>query len=73
MTPEQIEATLTTLGLSPKKAAHLFRHNERTMRRWIAGERGIPQGIAILLQLMLDSKITEADIAAAADTVFDHS
>jgi hypothetical protein len=38
-----------------------LRHDERTMRRWISGERGVPQGIAILLQLLLDGRITIAE------------
>lgn len=67
MTPEQIEAALAKLGLSPKQAGRLFRHDERTVFRWKSGERGIPQGIAILLHLLLDSKVTIADVAAAAD------
>lgn len=71
MTPEQIEAALKQLGLSPKAAGHLFRHDERTMRRWIAGDRGIPQGIAILLQLLLAGKITAADVEAACEKAFD--
>jgi hypothetical protein len=71
MTPEQINAALAKLGLSPKEAGRLFRHDERTVFRWKAGDRGIPQGIAILLHLMLDGKISKADVAAATAVVFD--
>lgn len=71
MTPDQIQAALNNLGLTQQQAARLFRHDERTMRRWVLGERGIPQGIAILLQLLLDGKVSQADIAAAADAIFD--
>jgi hypothetical protein len=35
------------------------------------GIRGVPQGIAILLRLMLDGKISKADVAAATAVVFD--
>lgn len=67
MPPEQIEAALAKLGLSPKQAGRLFRHDERTVFRWKSGERGVPQGIAILLHLLLDGTVTIADVAAAAD------
>jgi hypothetical protein len=70
MTPEQINAALAKLGLSPKEAGRLFRHDEPVFR-WKAGDRGIPQGIAILLHLMLDGKISKADVAAATAVVFD--
>jgi hypothetical protein len=35
------------------------------------GIRGVLQGIAILLRLMLDGKISKADVAAATAVVFD--
>jgi hypothetical protein len=40
------------------------------VRRWAAGERGAPQGIAILLQLLLAGRVTVADVQAAADAAF---
>jgi DNA-binding transcriptional regulator YiaG len=71
MSPEQIEAALAKLGLTQQQAARLFRHDERTMRRWIGGDRGIPQGIAILLRLLLAGTISIADVQAAAEKAFD--
>ena len=70
MTPDQIQAALNELGLTQQQAAKLFRHNERTMRRWIAGDVGISQGIAILLQMLVDGTITVADVRRTAEKVF---
>lgn len=71
MTPAQIQAALNQLGLTQQQAARLFRHDIRTVQRWLAGERGIPQGIAILLELMIDGKIGKADVAEASEKVFE--
>jgi hypothetical protein len=62
MTPAQLQAALNELGLTQQQGARLFRHDERTVRRWIAGDCGLPQGIAILLQLLLAGTITVADV-----------
>ena len=70
MTPYQLQAALNELGLTQQQAAKLFRHNERTMRRWIAGDVGISQGIAILLQMLVDGIITVADVKRAAEKLF---
>lgn len=67
VTPDQIQAALNEIGLTQQQAARLFRHDERTMRRWVLGERAIPQGIAILFHLLLNGTVTIADVAAAAD------
>ena len=66
----QIQAALNELGLTQQQGARLFRHDERTMRRWISGDRGIPQGIAILLQMLVDGTITVADVQCTAEKVF---
>jgi hypothetical protein len=71
MTSAQIRAALKQLGLSPQRAAKLFRHDERTMRRWVADERGIPQGIAILLQMLVDGTVTVADVQHTAEKLFE--
>ena len=60
MTPYQIQAALNELGLTQQQAAKLFRHNERT----------ISQGIAILLQMLVDGIITVADVKRAAEKLF---
>lgn len=62
MTPNQFRAALDRLKLSQLGAARLFRANDRTVRRWAIGERGIPPTVAILVKLMLAGKVTAADI-----------
>jgi len=71
MTPEEIKAALASLNLTQQQGARLFRHNERTIRRWIAGDVGVPQGIAILLQMLVDGIVTVADVQRAAEKMFD--
>jgi DNA-binding transcriptional regulator YiaG len=65
MTPNQFRTALDRLKLSQLGAARLFNANDRTVRRWALGERGIPEGVAILLRLMVAGKITIADIENA--------
>lgn len=71
MTPEDIKAALNQLGLTSHEAGHLFRHDERTIRRWLSDERGVPQGIAILLQMLVNGTITVADVQRASEKLFD--
>jgi hypothetical protein len=40
MDPPEIKAALDKLGLTPQEAARLFRHDRRTVQRWIYDERG---------------------------------
>lgn len=70
MSPEEIKAALASLALTPQQAGKIFRHDERTIRRWLADERGVPQGISILLQLLVDGTITVADVQRASEKVF---
>jgi len=63
MPPEELRAALDKLGLTQQKAAELFGHDQRAMRYWVAGHRAIPQGIAILLRLLVAGKITIGDVA----------
>ncbi len=62
MTPTQFRAALDRLGLSQARAAALVGADPRTARRWALGERSPPECVAILLRLMLDGTITQADI-----------
>jgi DNA-binding transcriptional regulator YiaG len=70
VTPAQIQAALNQIGLTQQQGARLFRHNERTIRRWIAGDVGVPQGIAILLQMLVDDIVTVADMQRTANKLF---
>lgn len=52
MTPTALRATLAALGLTQAEAAHMLGVDERTIRRWLAGERKIPEPAARLLGLI---------------------
>ncbi|TWA89592.1 hypothetical protein FBZ96_11960 [Bradyrhizobium stylosanthis] len=65
MTPKQFQAAIDRLGLSQVGAARLVGADPRTARRWVAGERSVPEPVAIILRLMLAGKITVGDVAAA--------
>lgn len=54
MTPTEFRAALTALHLSQVWAARLFGVNERTARRWAAGEQDIPRAVDLALRLLLD-------------------
>lgn len=71
MTPAQIQTALNQLGLTQQQGAKLFGHNDRTMRRWIAGDVAVPHGVAILLQMLIDGTITVADVQHTAEKAFD--
>lgn len=62
MTPNQFRSALSRLDLSQVRAAKLLGADERTARRWAAGDRGIPPTAEILLRLMLAGKVTADDI-----------
>jgi transcriptional regulator with XRE-family HTH domain len=65
MTANQFRAALDRLKLSQLEAARLFNSNDRTVRRWAIGERGVPPTVAIMLRLMLAGKISADDIRGA--------
>jgi DNA-binding transcriptional regulator YiaG len=52
MTPAQLRDTLAALGLGQSQAARLLGVDARTMRRWIAGDRDIPEPAIRLLGLL---------------------
>lgn len=62
MTANQYRAALSHLDLTQVGAARLFKIGDRTSRRW--AEEGVEGTPAILLQLLLDGKITIADVEA---------
>ena len=43
MTPKQLRATLARIGLSQRAAARLLDINDRTMRKYVAGDLVIPE------------------------------
>jgi hypothetical protein len=43
MTPNQLRSALAQLGLSQRAAARLLDIDERTMRKYVAGDLAIPE------------------------------
>lgn len=62
MTANQFRAALDRLSLSQVGAARLFKADGRTVRRWAAGDRSIPETVAILLRLLVAKKLVVEDI-----------
>ena len=62
MTANQFRAALARLELSQLGAARLFGVGERSPRRWASGDADVPPPVAILLNLLLENKITKADV-----------
>jgi len=56
MTATQLRAALKRLGLSQVAAAARLGVAPRTMRYWVAGERRIPEPVAILLRTWIRGK-----------------
>jgi hypothetical protein len=55
MTPGDFGASLAILGYTQRGFANYTGANERTVRRWIAGELDIPGWVPRMLQLMLQA------------------
>lgn len=53
MTALQLKRALKDAGLSQRGAARLLEINERTMRRYIAGDQPIPRAIEYALNWLL--------------------
>jgi DNA-binding transcriptional regulator YiaG len=58
MTNHEYRDLLTALGLTQAGAARLLGVDERTSRRWAAGERDIPPPAARFLRFLLEAKIS---------------
>lgn len=65
MTPKQYEAALKKVELSKIKARPLFDSDGRTGQRWVTA--GQPGSVAPMLQLMLQFKMSAADVEAVFD------
>jgi DNA-binding transcriptional regulator YiaG len=61
MTPHQLQRAIDRLGLSQRGAARFLGVDERTMRKWIAGNARTPEAVAKLLRLMLQLKLKPED------------
>ena len=62
MTPKQYTDAIERLGLSQRSAAKFLGVDERTSRRWVAGDAAIPEAAAKLLRLMVRLKISPEDV-----------
>ncbi len=62
MTPTQYAAAIDRLGLSQRAAGRFLGVDERTSRRWIAGDAAIPESVAKLLRLMTRLKLKPDDV-----------
>ena len=56
MSPQQFRAALRRLRLSQVQAARRLSVNERTVRRWLAGDSRIPESVALLLHTWLRTR-----------------
>ena len=62
MTPKQYAEAIERLGLSQRGAGKFLGVDERTSRKWIAGDARIPESAAKLLRLMLRLKLKPDDV-----------
>jgi DNA-binding transcriptional regulator YiaG len=56
MSPQQFRDALRRLRLSQVQAAKRLSVNERTVRRWVAGDSRIPESVALLLHTWLRTR-----------------
>jgi DNA-binding transcriptional regulator YiaG len=59
-------AALDALGIAQRQAARLFNVNMRHIRRWRHGDRRVPRGVSIVLNLLIAQKVTLAEVEQAA-------
>jgi plasmid maintenance system antidote protein VapI len=62
MPPKQYAEAIERLGLSQRGAGKFLGVDERTSRKWIAGDARIPESVAMLLRLMVRLKIKPDDV-----------
>jgi DNA-binding transcriptional regulator YiaG len=62
MTPKQYADAIERIGLSQRGAGKFLGVDERTSRKWIAGDARIPESAAKLLRLMVRLKLNPDDV-----------
>jgi hypothetical protein len=62
MTADQYRSALKRVGLSQRGAGVFLGVDERTSRRWAAGDAAVPESVAKLLRLMVRLKLTHEDV-----------
>jgi hypothetical protein len=60
---------LDALGITQRQAARLFNVNVRHVRRWRHGDRHVPRGVSIVLNLLIAQKVTLAEVEQAAASI----
>lgn len=65
MVPAQFTHALEVLGLSSQAAARILGTTDRSINRYISGERSIPPSLAKLIRLAIARKITVEQIESA--------
>lgn len=68
MTGADFRATIALLGLSQLGAARLLGVDGRTVRRWISGERDVPEPAARFLRYMIRAGVTPDEVMKALCT-----
>ena len=61
MTGEQLRKALERLGTTQVQFAKAIGHNDRTVRFWISGRYKVPKDISLLVNLLLECKVSEED------------
>jgi DNA-binding transcriptional regulator YiaG len=62
MNPAQYRAALKRLHLSQRAAGPFLGVDERTSRRWAAGQTQVPEAVAKLLRVMIRHRLTPDDV-----------
>ena len=62
MNGDQLDAGITKLGFNQQSFARCIGIHGRTIQKWISGENDVPRYIAMLVNLMLDTKSTEENL-----------
>jgi plasmid maintenance system antidote protein VapI len=69
MTPNQLRTALARLGLSQRAAARLLGINERTMRKYIAGDLVIPELLVWALRGLAEREQEQMRVREELDLV----
>ena len=65
MSPSEYRTALEKLNLDQRGGATFLCINERTSRRYIAGDREIPNPLALLLRYMVKKRVDPDDVTGA--------
>lgn len=60
MTAPELSRRLAALGISQRGFARRVGANERTVRRWVRGERTIPPWVQIILDMVEKAETVDA-------------